>query len=247
MAIEALAWPSPPTLLNGNDGNQDYNLGYRFSVDEAVPCIGLRWAYTPVSFQGIPFGGTWVAALWTVAGETRVRFRNFTPVPYTTDFDVLFVDGNGDPDPFTLQPGSLYVISIFSKDYVYRASGGVEVTSPSGVMQGDEGKLAYGGNPTVFPGSTQPSWYYISPLIDIGGEAEPAEGEAALGLGLAPAATGARASRGSAALGLNLAVSASGTNGQSGRPVTPFPVTPRPGSGYPWTPRPVKSFQEVDS
>jgi hypothetical protein len=76
--------------------------------------------------------------------------------------------------------------------------------------------------------------------------ARAAGGAAALGLGLAPAATGLRPSLGAAALGLNLAVSASGSNGQSGRPVTPWPGTVAPVSSYPWTPRPVRSFQEVD-
>ena len=76
--------------------------------------------------------------------------------------------------------------------------------------------------------------------------ARPASGSVALSLGLSVASTGARDSGGVAALGLGLAVSATGSNGQTGRPVKPWPGTVVPVSSYPWTPRPVRSFQEVD-
>lgn len=94
----------------------------------------------------------------------------------------------------------------------------------------------------------------------------PAQGVVALGLGLALDTTGKRASQGAAgvglglgiaatgvsgrsqgqlALGLNLAVSARGSNGDSGRPVKPWPFDQEPLSNFPWEPRAVKSFQEV--
>lgn len=65
------------------------------------------------------------------------------------------------------------------------------------------------------------------------------------GIALTPALAGARPSLGALAAGLNLTVSLTGTNGETGRPVAPFPFPPGPASGFPWTPRPVKSFQEV--
>lgn len=74
-----------------------------------------------------------------------------------------------------------------------------------------------------------------------------AQGTVALGLGLAPAAAGQRASQGAVGLGLRLAVSASGSNGDTGRPVKPWPYGTEPVSSFPWTPRPVKSFQEVNT
>lgn len=67
--------------------------------------------------------------------------------------------------------------------------------------------------------------------------------------------SGARDSLGTLSAMINLDVVIVGSNGQSGRPVEPFPFVPEPVpawpygssgvSGYPWTPRPVKSFQEV--
>jgi len=167
VATETLTFPDPPTLTNGNDANQDYGLGLRFSVDEAVPCVGVRWVRTPDSVAATPNLGSWVASVWTVVGETRIAFKNFTPTPATDNFDVLF------DDPVMLDPSpTLYVVSIFSRDYVYRASGGIELVSPSGMMQADQGKLAASGDPTTFPASNQASFYFVSPIIDLGGDPE---------------------------------------------------------------------------
>lgn len=204
MAVESLTFPDPPTLTNGNDGGQDYNLGIRFSVDEIVPCVGVRWVRTPDSVSPPPTGGSHVAAVWVNDTEIRVAEKSFSPTPATDNFDVLF------DAPIMLSPApQLYVVSIFTKDYVFRASGGVEVTSPSGTMQADQGKLAANTDPLTFPASNQPAYYYVSPLIDIGGT--PAQGAAAVILDLAVAATGGRASQGAAAAGFGLAVAAVGS------------------------------------
>lgn len=166
MTTEALVFPDPPTVTNGNDGNQDYNLGIRFSVDESVSCVGVRWVRTPDFITSTPNGGSHVAAVWTVVGETRVAFKNFTPPPAGADnFDVLF------DTPITLDPSpTLYVVSIFTRDYVFRASVGAQLDSPSGTMQADQGKLASSGDPLTYPASNQAAYYYISPIIDLGGE-----------------------------------------------------------------------------
>jgi hypothetical protein len=187
VATETLVYPDPPTLTNGNDGNQDYNLGIRFSVDEAKPCIGVRWVRTPDSVAATPNGGTWVAAIWTVVGETRIAFKNFTPPAATDDFDILFDPG----DEVVLDPlPTLYVVSIFTRDYTFRASfGGSEIFSPSGMMQADEGRLAASGNPLSYPASVQASHYYLSPIIEISGDPE-TSGTAGLTIG-ASAVTGA--------------------------------------------------------
>lgn len=67
--------------------------------------------------------------------------------------------------------------------------------------------------------------------------------------------SGGRPAAGVVDAAIILDIEVMGSNGESGRPVTPFPFTPepvqgypwspQPVSGYPWTPRPVKSFQEV--
>lgn len=196
MATEALVYPDPPTLTNGNDGNQDYNLGIRFSVDEAKSCVGVRWVRTPDSVAATPSGGTWVAAIWTVVGETRIAFKNFTPPAATDDFDVLF------DDPIVLDPlPTLYVVSIFTRDYTFRASfGGSEIFSPSGMMQADEGRLSANVDPLTYPSSVQASHYYLSPIIDLGGTDPETSGTGALTVG-ASAVTGAsKPSSGTAAL-----------------------------------------------
>jgi hypothetical protein len=196
VATETLVYPDPPTLTNGNDGNQDYNLGLRFSVDEAVPCVGVRWVRTPDSVAATPNGGTWVAAIWTVVGETRIAFKNFTPTAATDDFDVLF------DDPIVLDPlPTLYVVSIFTRDYTFRATvSGNEIFSPSGMMQADEGRLAASGDPTSYPSSVQASRYYMSPIIDLGGTDPETTGTGALTVGASAVVSASKPSSGTAAL-----------------------------------------------
>lgn len=159
---EGLTFPDPPSLLNGNDANQDYNLGLRFSVDVDSLCYGVRWVRTPNAITSTPSGGSHVAGLWTVVGETRLAFKNFVPVAASDDQDILF----DTPVALTANP-TLYVVSIFSRDYVYRNSGGVEIVSPSGNAQGDQGRLASNISPLTFPASVQAAFYYVSPLIGL--------------------------------------------------------------------------------
>jgi hypothetical protein len=190
--------------MNGNDGDQPYDLGVRFSTDTSVPCVGIQWRYVPTSISGSPPpGGSHLAALWRVSDQARLAFQDFIPVAASENQNVLF------DAPITLDPAELYLATIFTRDYVFRASGGVDVVSPSGTLTGDQGRLVADADPTVFPANVVSSYFYVSPLIDLGGE--PAEGTVALGLDLAVAATGGADAEGSAALGLDLAVAASGT------------------------------------
>lgn len=158
---EALVWPDEPTLLNGNDGGQDYNMGIRFSVTADAPCLGIRWARTPTSFSGPPNGGSWVAALWRSVGELRLASVTFVPVAAAVDQDYLFAA------PVALTAGELYVTSIFTRDYVYRSSAVGNPSSPSGLITADQGKLAASGDPLSYPASNQPAHYYIGPLIGV--------------------------------------------------------------------------------
>lgn len=159
---ERLTFPDPPTLLNGNDSNQDYNLGLRFSVDVPSLCYGVSWIRTPNAITSTPSGGSHVAALWSVDTEARLEFKNFTPVAASDNQDVLF------DTPFSLSASpTLYVISIFTRDYVYRASGGVELVSPSGNIQADVGRLSANVSPLVYPSNAQAAYYYISPLVGV--------------------------------------------------------------------------------
>lgn len=125
----------------------------------------------------------------------------------------------------------------------------------------------------TFPNNGSDAGCYFVDLVFTA--TEPAEGEGAVGLGLAVAATGARTSRGGAAAGLGLTVTAAGSraalgalSGGLGLAVAAAGARPsggaaaaglsfavvargsngdagRPVSAYPWTPRPVRSFSEV--
>jgi hypothetical protein len=158
---EALDFVDPPTLTTGNDSNQDYNMGIRFSSAAARLCYGIRWRVPDVLAGGAPNGGSWIASLWTTVGEIRVASKVFTPVAGSTQ-DILF----DSPYALTALP-ELYVAAIFTRDYTFRPSAGIDRQSPSGNIVGDQGKLAASGNPLTFPSSTFAAYYYISPLVGV--------------------------------------------------------------------------------
>jgi hypothetical protein len=158
---ERLTWVNAPTLLNGNDGNQDYNLGIRFSVTEDAPCAGVTWARTPTAITSTPSGGSHVAALWTADTETRLTFKNVVPTGGAVDQDYFF------DDPVMLTAGALYVVSLFTRDYTYAARGGVDLSSPSGLVLADDGKLSANIDPLTFPSSTQAAHYFVGPIIEV--------------------------------------------------------------------------------
>lgn len=192
MAIEALAWPDPPTLTDGDDDTV-YNMGTQFHVLEAVLCSGVQWE-VPDTVQDPPGGH--VAALWNADTATRLAFVNFTPVPNTLQ-SIPFAPG----DEVALAPGVNYLVSILTEHYSFRAATiPWLVESPSLNLRADSSKLSTTSDPTTFPGGTFAAWYYISPLAEepAGAPGPAPDGVAvpvALGtpgveLGLAPAPDG---------------------------------------------------------
>jgi len=165
-------------------------------------------------------------------------------------------DGNSSsseaPDPAegTADVGlNLAVAATGARDSDGVAALGLGLALAGTGARDSDGVAALGLGLAVATSGAQPASGMVALALNLAvaaSGARPASGSAALGLGLAPAAAGGRPARGSATLGLNLAVAASGSNGQSGRPVTPWPFPQNPVSTYPWTPRPVRSFQEVD-
>jgi hypothetical protein len=204
VALEALDWPDEPANTDAEDPGQSYNMGIRFADDDGGPCVGVQWRVPDTA--PAPAGGVHAVAIWDAATSTRVAYEEFTPVPGGYQ-DVLFVA------PPTLDPAPAeYVAVVYTFHYTFRASGGAPVSSVSGKLNADEGRLAdyNGGSATApFPTNVFNTWYYVSPLMDRGG-ADPAEGQAALGLDLAVAATGGADAEGAAAVGLGLAVAATG-------------------------------------
>lgn len=211
MALESIAWPSPPEFTDLVDGDQSYNMGIRFSHEDGGPCWGVEWR-VPDSVPP-PAGGVHAVSIWDVATETRVAYQEFVPVPgglQSIEFDTKPVL---DPAP------ALYIAAVYTLHYVFRARSVNPVLSPSGKIVADDGRLTTfnGGAPlATFPNDTFASWYYVSPIMDDGGSVPPNEGSAALGLDLTVAATGARDSAGSAALGLGLGVAATGARDSEG-------------------------------
>lgn len=204
MALEALDWPDEPANTDAEDPGQSYNMGIRFADDDGGVCAGVQWRVPDTA--PAPAGGVHAVAIWDAATSTRVAYEEFTPTPGVYQ-DVLFVA------PPTLDPAPAeYVAVVYTFHYVFRASGGAPVSSVSGKLNADEGRLAdyNGGSATApFPTNVFNTWYYVSPLMDRGG-ADPAEGQAALGLDLAVSATGGAAAEGVASVGLDFAVAATG-------------------------------------
>lgn len=162
VAYEGLTFPLGPTLTNGNDSGQDYHMGIRFAVLASSLCYGVRWVRTPDSVALPPTGGEWLAEIWQVDTEAKIAEKAFVPTASTDNFDILF----DDPVALIASP-QLYTVSIFTEDYVYRNSGGVEIESPSGNIIADQGRLAATTNPDAYPSGNQVAWYFVSPLIGV--------------------------------------------------------------------------------
>jgi hypothetical protein len=252
--------------VTGNGDNNTVTLisatGYR--------TVWFRWtapSASPATFTTVGSNFDSVLSVW--------RASPGQPDPVTSFANLTFVKSDDESGgssnaslTFTPVSGVSYYLQV--RHYNTGASGNyvLNYPTPGGVVEPAEGESALGldlgvaaagardsrgaaavglGMAAAVSGSASASGA-VALTLGLSAAATGARaslGAAAVGLGLAPAAAGVRSSGGAAAVGLSLAISASGSNGDTGRPVTPFPFTPEPGSSYPWTPRPVKSFQEV--
>lgn len=130
--------------------------------------------------------------------------------------------------PVAVTAGTAYRIGFRSSEGRYAATGGGfnaagmtngDISSPqTGTNVPSIGTIANGTfieSATLYPTKTfNGNKYFIGPVFTP--TVEPAEGEAALGLGLAVAATGSSPNGGVAALGLGLAVAAAGARNSEG-------------------------------
>ena len=211
MALESIAWPEPPTFTDLEDPGQAYNMGIRFSHEDGGPCWGVEWRVPDT--VSTPPGGTHAVGIWDVATGLRVGYEEFTPVPGGLQSVEFTTKPTLDPAP------ALYVATVYTVHYVFHARTVNPISSPSGKIVADDGRLAdYNGGALTapYPSSSFASWYYVSPIMDDGGSEPPNEGSAALGLDLSVSATGARNSEGAAAVGLGLAVAATGSSPHGG-------------------------------
>lgn len=158
--LEALTWPNPPTLTDGDD-NETYNLGTQFYVLEPVLCYGIEWE-VPDTVETPP-GGTHVAGLWDLA-PLRLAVADFVPVPGTTQ-RILF------EEPVLLAAAPVeYVASVLTIHYSYSAptpGSGWTVKSPSENVWHETSKLSGTSDPSTIPSGAQNAWYFISPLVAV--------------------------------------------------------------------------------
>lgn len=161
MAVEALAWPGPPTLTDAVDGTQSYNMGVAFTVSTSQQCDGVQWRVPDTLAP--PSVGAYAIILYDDAANTRLAYKEFTPVAGGYQ-NVLF-------DSVVTLPAGTYVATVYTLHYVFRSGSPSGVSTPSGSATAVEGRLlTYNGGAASAPMPTGAinSTYYVSPLIDTG-------------------------------------------------------------------------------
>jgi hypothetical protein len=211
MALEALDWPDPPASTDLND-DATYTMGIRFTVSEAVPCPGVEWSRVPDSVSTPPVAGAHLATLWDAGSEEQLAAAEFTPIPGTLQ-QIIF------DTPVPLIAGPTYVAAVHTRHYVFRNGGGEWPTSLSGILVSDQGKLVASDDPDVYPSGTFGTpWYYVSPIIDLGGDEEhDTTGTAALAIAGSAAVATSRPSLGTAELTVTGAATRSTSRSTTGR------------------------------
>jgi Domain of unknown function (DUF4082) len=160
---EALTWPNTtPNLLNADDGATRYNMGIRFKLTNTKNCVGIQWrapTTTPSPTNATyPVGHS--VSLWNADTSTLIGSKAFTPTPAVYQ-DILF------DTPYLLTGGlTEYIAAVYTFHYVHRA-GTWPVTSPSGNIVADKGRLIADQGPNRFPAGGFDAWYYVSPLISL--------------------------------------------------------------------------------
>jgi hypothetical protein len=202
MALEALDWAAEPDFTNLDDGAQSYNMGIRFTVPVEIECPGVEWR-VPDGTLLAPSGGVYKVSIWD-EGPTRLADAAFTPVPGGYQ-QVMFAA------PITLAPGTNYIAAVYTRTYVFRASGGVYPSTPSGSAVADAGRLiAYNGGPddpiSSAPSGSSTGIFYVSPIVGTAGDDHDTAGTA--GLTVAGSATSGASKPSTGAAGLTVAATA---------------------------------------
>lgn len=159
-SYEALAWGNPvPNLLDADDGSTRYNMGVIFGVVAGKNCVGVQWRVptNAPSPTNTPFPVGHSVSLWNADTEVLMESKTFTPVPGGYQ-DIIFDTERA------LVPGTNYIAAVYTFHYVHRA-GSWPVTSPSGNIVADNGRLVADAGPSAFPSGTFNAWYYVSPLV----------------------------------------------------------------------------------
>jgi hypothetical protein len=169
MATEAFAFGAPGTP-DQSDGGQYYALGMRFSAPTQAggSCTGADWRCPDIGPAG-----TQQVALYNLSGTQLAISNTFvgTPGAYNR---VLFIT------PFTLIPGTTYMIAVLTNRYAFTISAFVSsgfTSTPGGFLTAPAVTNCYFKETTagvmVLPDTnpaTKPN-YHISPVVEFGGAA----------------------------------------------------------------------------
>jgi hypothetical protein len=168
--LETIAWPDPPTLTDAADGTSDYNMGLAWSLTAGSNgyCYGVDWNPSPLTARSVP-GGQQYATLWNLDTHTLLHKQPFTHNVFGGQQRVYF-----DKQP-AVTSGVTYGVAIYTVSYVYRSVSSWTVTSPSGRIHADKGRLHVGGAGTpIEPEDPQDALYFVAPVLSFGGAAPPA-------------------------------------------------------------------------
>jgi hypothetical protein len=158
--LETLSWPSPPSLTDGDDG-ENYSMGALFHLLESKLCYGVEWKVPDTVVN--PSSGTHAVALWDLA-PIRLAYKTFTPVPGTVQ-QIIF-----DTPVSLLAAPSEYLVSVLTRHYSFRApspSSDWLVESPSLNIRHNSSRLSATSDPTTIPGGSFNAWYYVSPIMEV--------------------------------------------------------------------------------
>lgn len=158
--LETLAWPNPPTLTDGDDG-ENYVMGAVFHLLAPKLCYGVEWRVPDTVVN--PTSGTHAVALWDLA-PIRLAYQPFTPIPGTVQ-QVLF----DTPVALVAAPAE-FVVSVLTRHYSFRSptpSSDWLVESPSLNIRHNSSRLSTTSDPNTIPGGAFNAWYYVSPIMEV--------------------------------------------------------------------------------
>ena len=157
---EVIEWPTPPTLTDGNDAGQNYNLGLKWHLSgSGGQCVGVEWNPTPTS-TATPAGGSFHAQLWNADTESLLAGKSFVATPGGVQQRIFF------DTPIDVVVGANYVSTIYTIDYVFLSNTTWDEVSPSGRIHADTGRLrADNSGVPAFPPDSFNAIYFISPIM----------------------------------------------------------------------------------
>lgn len=158
---ETITWPTPPSLPDGNDAAQTYNLGLLWSLSgSGGSWIGNVLNPAPLSHVA-PAGGTNYTQAWNYDTSTLL----------TPSQAILPAAGGGKQEflfdtPVAVTLGVAYMSAFYTQNYAFLANPLWDEVSPSGRIHADRGILRTDNSGSAnIPDTLTDSIYFISPMI----------------------------------------------------------------------------------